>query len=220
VTWVKLDDRFPDHPKAQIGPVARDLFVTSLCYCNRMLTDGFVPERMVPKLADVTDTPKLATAEIVERLVSAGLWETAEGGFQVHDYHAYQPSRSSVERSREQARERMENIRRGSQDVRANNGESSPYPVPVPEPVPEASKKTAESDPGIERVIARIKDADETTLLTLDKLRRRGVPVAAFHSAYEALELRRGRKPRLDSEAKYFLGALNSMLAEGQYAVV
>jgi hypothetical protein len=82
VSWIKIDDQFPDHPKViTAGPAAGWLYVCGLCYCGRYLTDGFIPSGQVRRLADLKDPQKLADA-----LVSVGLWEVAEGGYQVHDY--------------------------------------------------------------------------------------------------------------------------------------
>ena len=152
MSWVKLDDQFPDHPKImQAGPLAGWLYVCGLAYCNRLLTDGFIPAGAVNRLADVPNAPKLAAA-----LVTAGLWDAAAGGYQVHDYLEYQPSREQSERTKEA---RMEAGRRGGSKQKpsksqanclANNEDllskseaneqakakpnQTPYPVPYPYP--------------------------------------------------------------------------------------
>lgn len=92
MTWIKLDDKFPDHPKvAAAGPMASWLYICGLAYANRLLTDGFLPCAVIRRLADIDDADALA-----ERLVSAALWERVEGGFRIHDYHDYQASRDHV----------------------------------------------------------------------------------------------------------------------------
>lgn len=93
MAWVKLDEKFPDHPKVSAaGPLASWLYVCGVAYCNRMLTDGFIPATQVRRLADVDNSDELAA-----RLVATGLWEEANGGFLIHDYLDYQPSRKHVE---------------------------------------------------------------------------------------------------------------------------
>lgn len=93
MAWVKLDEKFPDHPKVSAaGPLASWLYVCGVAYCNRMLTDGFIPAAQVRRLADVDNSDELAA-----RLVTAGLWEETDDGFQIHDYLDYQPSRKHVE---------------------------------------------------------------------------------------------------------------------------
>jgi len=139
MVWARFDDQYPDHPKViEAGPLAAWLNVCAICYSSRYLTDGFVPAGQVRKLADLEDAMQLA-----ERLVAAGLWERVPGGFLVHDYLEYNPSREKVNAEREAARRRM-NSRR-SPDVRLNFSRTSgevpttfndPVPVPVPVPVP------------------------------------------------------------------------------------
>jgi hypothetical protein len=127
VSWIKLDDQFPDHPKVlAAGPAAAWLYVCGLAYASRYLTDGFIPAVQVPRLADVRQAPGLA-----RRLVDAGLWEVVDAGYQIHDYLEYQDPSSKVQAKREEARERMRKFRggsqnaNGSQDVRANKERSS-----------------------------------------------------------------------------------------------
>ena len=99
MTWVKVDDGFRHHPKAiRIGPLGRDLFVCGLGYCAENLTDGFIPDDMVPHLAPGQSHP----TKIVARLLLAGLWtREEEGGYHVHDYLAYNPSREQVLQDRQ-----------------------------------------------------------------------------------------------------------------------
>lgn len=106
MTWVKLDDHFPDHPKVlAAGPLAAWLYVCGLAYASRYLTDGFVPAAQVPRLADLKQASALA-----ERLVDAGLWEQTDGGYQIHDYLEYQRSAREVD---ELSAKRAEAGRRG-----------------------------------------------------------------------------------------------------------
>src|SRR5215207_3410137 len=96
MTWVKLDDNFPDHPKVmQAGPMAMWLYVSGLCYCGRLLSDGRIPRGQVRKLADVDGAMELAA-----RLVQVGLWEECDEGFRIHDYLHYNPSREQVQAER------------------------------------------------------------------------------------------------------------------------
>lgn len=155
--WVRLDDTFPEHPKVeQVGPLAGWLHVCALCYCNRNLTDGFIPAARVPKLADI---PKPSTH--VRQLIRAGMWLETEGGYQIHDFLKYQPSKAKVEAEREAAKERMAAIRAAKKGQDASDdsdpfmecsaevlpmfGRTSPERSPelrLPRPVPSASSKT------------------------------------------------------------------------------
>ena len=116
MTWVRLDEEFPDHPKVvTAGPLAGWLHVCALAYCNRHLTDGFVPRAQVGRLVnwtgildvderdagcDVNDVPDVDPYALAERLVSLGIWERRQGGFAIHDFLEYQPSRAEIEAQR------------------------------------------------------------------------------------------------------------------------
>jgi hypothetical protein len=97
--WVRLDDAGPTHPKAfRAGPAAWGFFVAALCYCNRTLSDGFIPAR---DLALVFPGVSQAQAtKFCARLVQVGLFEVAQGGWRVHDYLDFQPSAGDVRRLR------------------------------------------------------------------------------------------------------------------------
>ena len=85
MAWVRIDDGFPDHPKAlEAGPLACWLYVCGIAYSNRYLTDGFIPERQVSRLSECRKPFALASV-----LVSVGLWERVENGYQIHDYLEY-----------------------------------------------------------------------------------------------------------------------------------
>src|SRR4029453_3116326 len=43
MSWVRLDDQYPDHPKVRaLGPLGLALQTAAICYCGRYLTDGFL----------------------------------------------------------------------------------------------------------------------------------------------------------------------------------
>lgn len=53
MTWARLDDNCPGHPKVSAaGPLAWVLWTRGLIYCNRYLTDGFIPRNQVNALVD------------------------------------------------------------------------------------------------------------------------------------------------------------------------
>lgn len=131
MSWAKLDDHFPTHPKvARAGGDAGWLYVCALCYCAEHLTNGIIPKSLVGRISDRRAAHKLA-----ERLVEVDLFIDRGHSYEINDYLIYNPSREKVEEERDAAKERRENAgRRGgkrSADVRAND--SSPVPVPVPQ---------------------------------------------------------------------------------------
>ncbi|MGH3094586.1 MAG: hypothetical protein ACRDMV_01130 [Streptosporangiales bacterium] len=117
MSWVRIDDSFYDHPKfAMLNALGITAWLTGLAYCNRNLTNGFVPAGAARRLFDCeglgvyTGTFTGEDAEPihgVEQLVEVGLWHEVNGGYQVHDYLEYQPSREQVLAEREKTAERV-----------------------------------------------------------------------------------------------------------------
>ena len=100
MTWAKLDDGFPEHPKViGLSDAAFRTHVAAICYAARNLTDGHIPAAAL--LAVSRGKPK-AVAE----LHAAGVWHENGGeGYIIHDYLEYNPSKERVERERERKRE-------------------------------------------------------------------------------------------------------------------
>lgn len=142
--WVKLSDDFTDSPKlASIEPTSRpfaiELYIAALCYCGRVLTDGFVPRGQIGRLVDFTAS-NVDPYAIAADLVAAGLWETAETGYTIHDYLEYQPSREQVEAKRATTRARVTRWRSNAKCNGVTNAVSNAAPVPEPVPVPKTKK--------------------------------------------------------------------------------
>lgn len=94
MTWVKVDDRMPEHPKvASLSDRAFRVHIEALCYCSGFLTDGEVTRTVVKQKR----WPERAVGE----LVTAGLWEPSERGWVIHDYLSYQRSRQGATRTSE-----------------------------------------------------------------------------------------------------------------------
>jgi hypothetical protein len=143
LAWVRLDDHFSEHPKiASLSDPALALWVTGLAYCNRNLTDGFIPKAVgIGQLRWCEGN----TAPAIAELETAGLWDAVEGGWQVHDFDEFQPSREQVEAERENkqragragglaaARARAQ-ARSQAPATAPAKAESKPVPVPVPVP--------------------------------------------------------------------------------------
>lgn len=135
MSWVKLDDSMPDHPKV-VGLCDRAfrVHVTGISYCARHLTDGEIPEAVGRSWG----------TRYVRELVLANLWHETDSGWEIHDYLDYNPSRRKVLAEREAAKERRGKHRRSSgkqsQNQRKNSGRSSASPTrPVPVPDPQTS---------------------------------------------------------------------------------
>jgi hypothetical protein len=104
VVWGRIDDGFPEHGKsAFVGPLGQALHVAAICYGNRHLTDGFVPEDHARTLLPLTDRQ---WRELMPRMLAIAprqrnpFWHQVDGGYQVHDFLEYNPSKAQVEEER------------------------------------------------------------------------------------------------------------------------
>jgi hypothetical protein len=107
MAFAQFDDNFGDHPKnAALSDAAFRLQATAILYCNKHLTDGYVPAGDVPRLVR-----RFRKAAVVE-LISAGHWSPVEMpgtgvlGYQVHDYLDWNPTRAVVLERKEKAKKR------------------------------------------------------------------------------------------------------------------
>lgn len=101
--WVKVFNSLPAHPKIlRAGDRAAWLFVCGLCYSNEHLTDGFIAREVLVVAAPGVKNPE----RLARNLVEVGLWDTTEGGWQVHDYGDYQRTSQQVKDVRRKDRER------------------------------------------------------------------------------------------------------------------
>ena len=125
MTWVRIDDGFPNHPKIiGLSDGAFRLYITALCYSNAYLTDGIIPIKTVKKLSN---------SRHISALVAANLWEISEDEITILGYDEYQFTKERVESERKSARARMEKHRL----LRRTNGEpTQPHTHPIPIPIP------------------------------------------------------------------------------------
>lgn len=92
MTWVRLDDAMPDHPKIDgLTDRAFRWLIRSWCHAARYHTDGHLPasytKRVPPRVRD--------------ELLDAGLWhQNGSNGLEVHDFLAYNPSQETIAEAR------------------------------------------------------------------------------------------------------------------------
>lgn len=166
MTWVRLDDGFANHPKFRgLSDAAFRLHLSALGDCALHLTDGRIGSRNPESLPRAPQGRKLKAT--IDELVSSGLWEPhPDGGWQIHDYLEYQPSRAKVLADREASADRVSNFRARKAAERnatrnavthpsvtpdvtplhdrykavgngVGNGEVTPPPIPIPIPIPD-----------------------------------------------------------------------------------
>lgn len=144
MTWIKLDDRAPRHPKvAGLSDRAFRLWIQAMCYASEFLTDGALPQ------AFLRDSPAPARRE----LLSAGLWVETPTGVLIHDYLAHQSSRDDIER------ERARNRRRRTSAVPAvqpSPSTGSTAEKPRPENREQRSENRGQSDDAARRGVGAV----------------------------------------------------------------
>lgn len=98
MTWVNLDDQFPEHPNNDgLSDAAFRLHVAGICYANRHLTDGRVAEEKVARLV-----PKFRKAALDELLAGdKPHWQLNGSGYVIRDYLQWNKSRAEITEERE-----------------------------------------------------------------------------------------------------------------------
>ncbi len=165
MTWLRIDDQMADHPKIRsVGPLGFALQIAAITYCSRHLTDGFMSFSVCSSIvramfAERTDaegriwTPAetcghsgrdASEVDWQTVMVDARLWDVVDGGYKVHDYDQYNPSKAAVLAQRDKAKDRASKAR-GTKEAREKFSQtsvelldefegSSPYPNPLPNP--------------------------------------------------------------------------------------
>jgi hypothetical protein len=87
MAWVKIDEKFYDHPKWASAPGdSIALWLASMAWCNRNESrEGFIPASKLHGLVNVKNVKKTA-----DDLVNRGAFDVAAEGFVIHDYAEYQ----------------------------------------------------------------------------------------------------------------------------------
>lgn len=136
---INLDLEFLTHPKTvSISPLAQLLFIRSILYAARHLTDGFVPAGAITSLTcdmlnyDITTATvgeyascgrNLEANDLVTELESVGWWVKITGGYDIHDFLEYQLSRKQV---RQLSVKHQQSGRKGGLAKALANGKPTP----------------------------------------------------------------------------------------------
>jgi hypothetical protein len=82
MVWFKVDDTFHSHPKQMAASLAAvGLWSVAGSWSSNHLTDGFVPDHVIPSLSR-------GAPELAKELCAAGLWRRVRGGYQFHQWNA------------------------------------------------------------------------------------------------------------------------------------
>ncbi len=172
MSWLRIDDRFTEHPKVLLlSDAALAFWVKVSCWLQRNPKfAGFIPSALLPEIARKSraEADDLALQLVNARaggLYDKGLWVVCEGGFRVHDWDEYQPTPEEAEQRRTQRAEagrlggkrsgesrreasRSKNEADASESTKQNQSkrEAKTNPVPVPVPVPEVIPRSKADD--------------------------------------------------------------------------
>jgi hypothetical protein len=113
VSWVRIDDKLPSHPKwLALGKDAKLFWFHAAVWCGAHNNDGIVPEHAWPFIAFTAGINVSDVASIIEELcrrpqalpsddarpnaLMRKLARSKGGGVEFHDWNAYQPTKKQV----------------------------------------------------------------------------------------------------------------------------
>lgn len=134
MAWIRLDDQIAHHPKVLKVGLSAWLYVGCIGFAQRFLTDGHVPDAAIPTLCGGVEKPLTH----IKKLVSAGLLERVDGGYQIHDYLEFNESATVVRKKREEDRKRKHSERNpaGIQSDSEQNPAGVLARAPASHPIP------------------------------------------------------------------------------------
>jgi hypothetical protein len=145
MSWVKLDDKLPHHPKVRalppsIAKPAYGLYVASIQFCQHYDTDGMIRRADLHLILPSATKP---TTREITALVLVGLWEETPSGWCVHDYLEHNLSSGERKQAQSANKTRQEKyrdaLRNASGNASRNALQTSPPPLPSqspPNPLP------------------------------------------------------------------------------------
>lgn len=143
VTWLKVDDGLPDHPKfVALSNIAARLWLHASCWSSRKLTDGRIPHAVIANL--LPNETERARKSAATELVDAGIFHAEKGAWTIHDFLDYNPSRKKTLKKRKKNADRLRRWRKDKERERnaretplqdASKRVSNAAPDPDPDPL-------------------------------------------------------------------------------------
>jgi hypothetical protein len=140
MTWIRIDDNLPDHPKViGLPDNAFRLYISLLCYSSRYLTDGFIA---------LAAADKLGHDGVFQELTAASLICPTDNGWHIKNYDEYQSTKAEVDVIKERNRSRTARWREKNKgnagvtrniDVSNSDVTDPPTPTPIHTPTPKYS---------------------------------------------------------------------------------
>ena len=154
MAWVKLDDRFFQHPKViQISNAAFRLYINGLCYSSLYQTDGKLLKGVCSNLLASFYQPAMdewTPDECIEELLKANLWDSGDDHYMIHDYLEYNLSKENREKLSELRKEsgskggiaKAKQVARLLLQQRRSKTLADPKPIPISQTQTETPSQT------------------------------------------------------------------------------
>jgi hypothetical protein len=130
--WARLNDKANgDEKLLALSDPAWRLWGCGLIYCQDKLSDGFLPDYVLPTFG-LRQAPLQAVIEELCAVLVPGkgpLWHRVPGGFQIHDYLDWNDSKAQILANRYAGRQRLEMFRNPGlrQRIRDRDGDRCRY---------------------------------------------------------------------------------------------
>ena len=99
MAWARIDDKFLDNQKVRMaGKEPTYLYISGLIYSSSQITEGFISDDVLGLVAYKGFIKNEKSH--AKKLVECGLWDRVEGGYQIHDYLEYNPTKEEIEQAR------------------------------------------------------------------------------------------------------------------------
>lgn len=122
--WAELEEAHG----AAVWSHAMALWVCVLCHGNRNETDGDIPRVTLSRLTPLSAKDAIRAADA---MVSVGIMEKIDGGYRLHDFLVYNPSKADKDQARAKEAERGRQRRLGGRVVgRQVDGQAESAPRP------------------------------------------------------------------------------------------
>lgn len=120
MTWTRLPDDYADRMAlAELDDVDLAIDVQLLVWSNRLLTDGFVPAKMLQTATPLTGFPEDELLDSLRQMAKAGIWEEVPGGWQ-RDW-SLQETAERVKTRQKMNREKQDRFRERSARCKAGD---------------------------------------------------------------------------------------------------
>lgn len=118
MAYLAIDDQAADHPKIEaLSDRAFRLWFKGITYCQRFLTDGYIPADVARGLRGWSKATQDELARVIPPF-KGPLWHLKDdGSVQVHDYLDWNDSREEVLKRRATKADRMKTWRDGKRDT-------------------------------------------------------------------------------------------------------